>query len=97
MLPVQTTLRQAGWWVFLHTGAAGVVALLLAVTPNLGLAYLVPVLVVTADIIVRNVRLIKDPSPRNARALFIASNIFLTIVLLAACAGTVLHNIWSLA
>ena len=97
MLPVHTTLRQAAWWVFVHTGAAGIVALLLVVTPNLGLAYFVPVLVVTADIVVRNVRLIKDPSPRNARALFIASNIFLTIVLLAACAGTVLHSIWSLA
>jgi protoheme IX farnesyltransferase len=97
MLPVQTTLRQAGWWVCLHPGAAGVVAMLLVVTPNLGLAYLVPVLVVTADIVLRNVRLIKDPSPRNARTLFIASNIFLTIVLLAACAGTVLHSIWSLA
>lgn len=97
MLPVHTTLRQAAWWVFLHTGAAGVVALLLVVTPNLGLAYFLPVLVVTADIVVRNVRLIRDPTPRIARALFISSNIFLTIVLLAICAGTVLHNIWSLA
>jgi protoheme IX farnesyltransferase len=97
MLPVHTTLRQAAWWVFLHTGAAGVVALLLIVTPSLGLAYFLPVLVVTADIVVRNVRLIRDPTPRTARALFISSNIFLTIVLLAICAGTVLHNIWSLA
>ncbi|HSG15654.1 MAG TPA: heme o synthase [Anaerolineae bacterium] len=97
MLPVHTTLRQAAWWVFLHTGMAGVVALLLVVTPNLGLAYFLPVLVVTADIVLRNVRLIRDPSPRSARGLFIASNIFLAIVLLAACAGTVLHSIWSLA
>lgn len=97
MLPVHTTPRQAAWWVFLHTGAAGVVGLLLTVTPNLGLAYLLPVGVVTVDIIVRNVRLIRDPSPRSARALFIASNIFLTVVLLAACVGTLLHSIWSLA
>jgi protoheme IX farnesyltransferase len=97
MLPVHTTLRQAAWWVFLHTGAAGAVALLLVVTPNLGLLYLLPVALVTADIIVRNVRLIRDPSPKNARALFMSSNIFLTIILLAACAGSVLHSIWSLA
>ena len=97
MLPVHTTLRQAAWWVFLHTGAAGSVALLLAVTPNLGLAYLLPVALVTVDIIVRNVRLIRDPSPRNARVLFISSNIFLTVVLLAVCAGTVLNAIWSRA
>ncbi len=97
MLPVQTTLRRAAWWVFLHTGAAGAVALLLAVTPNLGLAYLLPVALVTADIVRRNVRLIRDPSPQNARALFMSSNIFLTVVLLAACAGTVLHSIWSFA
>jgi heme O synthase-like polyprenyltransferase len=56
-----------------------------------------PVALVTVDIIVRNVRLIRDPSPQNARTLFISSNIFLTVVLLAACAGTVLHSIWSLA
>ena len=30
MLPVKTTLKQASWWVLLHTGAAGFVALLLA-------------------------------------------------------------------
>jgi protoheme IX farnesyltransferase len=97
MLPVHTTVQQAAWWVFLHTGASGAVALLLAVTPNLGLAYLIPVALATADIVVRNVRLIRDPSPRNARALFISSNIFLTVVLLAVCLGTVLHGLWSLA
>ncbi|MFN2224526.1 MAG: protoheme IX farnesyltransferase, partial [Candidatus Promineifilaceae bacterium] len=43
MLPVSTTVGQAAWWVFLHTGAAGAVALLMAVTPDLGLVYLVPV------------------------------------------------------
>jgi protoheme IX farnesyltransferase len=95
MLPVSTSLHQAAWWVFLHTGAASLVALLLAVTPNLGLAYLIPVVLVTADIIVRNFRLIRDPSPKNARALFMSSNIFLTVVLLAVCLGTMLHGLWS--
>jgi heme O synthase-like polyprenyltransferase len=95
MLPVKTTLKQASWWVLLHTGAAGFVALLLAFTPNLGWAYLIPVLIATIDMIVRNIRLIRHPSARNARALFISSNIYLTVVLVAACAGTVLHGIWA--
>ena len=43
MLPVSTTVSQAAWWVLLHTGAAGAVALLMAVTPALGLIYLIPV------------------------------------------------------
>jgi protoheme IX farnesyltransferase len=97
MLPVSTSLGQAAWWVFLHTGAAGAVALLMAVTPELGLIYLVPVVLATADIVLRNVRLIRDPSPRKARALFISSNIFLTVVLVAVCLGTVLNGVWSLA
>jgi protoheme IX farnesyltransferase len=97
MLPVSTTVGRAAWWVFLHTGAAGAVALLLAVTPRLGLIYLVPVVLTTADIVLRNVQLIRDPSPRRARALFISSNIFLTIVLVAVCLGTALNGLWSLA
>ncbi len=95
MLPVQTTLKQASWWVLLHTSAAGLVALLLVFSPQLGLAYLIPVVVVTVDMLVRNVRLIRNPNPRNARALFLSSNIYLTAVLLAACVGVMLHNIWS--
>lgn len=94
MLPVKTTLRQSAWWVFLHTGAAGLVALLMAFSPNLGWAYFLPVLLATIDLIAKNVRLIRDPSPRNARSLFISSNIYLMVVLLAACIGTVLHNLW---
>lgn len=95
MLPVHTTLRQASWWVLLHTGAASFVALLLAVSPELGLVYLIPVLLATVDLLIRNIRLIRTPTPRNARALFISSNIYLTIVLAAICAGSVIHNYWS--
>jgi heme o synthase len=94
MLPVQTTLRQSAWWVLLHTGAAGAAALLLAMTPNLGWAYLVPVALASADMMYRNYRLVTQPNPKNARSLFISSNIYLTIVLLAVVAGTVLHKLW---
>ncbi len=94
MLPVLTTMKNASWWVLLHTSATGFVALLLVVSPYLGLAYFVPVLIATVDMIVRNIRLIREPTPQNARGLFISSNIYLTVVLVAICAGSVIHTVW---
>jgi protoheme IX farnesyltransferase len=95
MLPVQTTPQTSSLWVLLHTGTAGLIALLLAFTPQLGFAYLIPVLIVTTDIFIRNFRLVRDPSTRHARSLFVSSNIFLMVVLLSVCAGSVLHSIWT--
>jgi protoheme IX farnesyltransferase len=95
MLPVHTSTRRSAYWVMLHTGTAGFVAVLLVLTPELGLAYLIPVTIVTVYMLIRNIRLIKEPSPQNARSLFIASNIYLLVVLLSVCAGSVIHNIWS--
>jgi heme O synthase-like polyprenyltransferase len=65
-------------------------AVLLGVTPALGLLYLMPVVVVTADLLKRNLKLIAEPSPLNARSLFMASNVYLMVVLLAICLNTVL-------
>jgi heme o synthase len=94
MLPVQTGGRQSSYWVLLHTGAAGLVALLLAGAPQLGWAYIVPVFLATADMVVRNLRLIRQPTPRRARALFLSSNVYLMVVLLAICVGVVLRSAW---
>lgn len=94
MLPVHTTVRQAAWWVLLHTGAAGLAALLLALTPALGWVYLLPVTAFTVDLGRRNAQLIATPSPHNARALFIASNVYLTVVLAAIIASSMLHRLW---
>jgi protoheme IX farnesyltransferase len=94
MLPVHTTLRQAAWWVFVHTGATSLAALLLALTPGLGWIYFLPVAGATIDLCWRNVKLIARPTPQNARGLFIASNIYLTVVLLALLISSVLHNVW---
>lgn len=94
MLPVKATMRQSAYWVLLHTGAAGLVALVLAATPALGWAYFVPVALATADMLIRNIRLIRNPNPRNARSLFISSNLYLMVVLVAICAGSALHSIW---
>jgi protoheme IX farnesyltransferase len=93
MLPVSVSMRGSAWWVLLHTGAAALIALLLFFSPNLGWAYLIPVAFVTIDMFARNVRLIAHPNPANARSLFLSSNIYLMVVLLAVCAGTVLNNL----
>jgi heme o synthase len=94
MLPARTSLRTAAWWVLLHTGATILAALLLGLTPALGWAYVVPVLGASVDLLWRNGRLIAEPTPRNARSLFIASNVYLTIVLLALLVSTSLHPLW---
>lgn len=88
MLPVHTTPRQAAWWVMSHTLPTGLGGLLLVVLPTLGWVYLVPVAWVTFDLFRQNVRLIQDPSPQNAKALFLASNIYLLVLLIAICLGT---------
>jgi protoheme IX farnesyltransferase len=90
MLPVHTTPRRAAWWVMAHTLPTCLAGLLLATLPFLGLAYLLPVLWVTADLFWRNVRLIQDPSAAHARAMFLSSNIYLLVLLIAICAGSII-------
>jgi len=85
MLPARTTPKQAAWWVMSHTIPTGLGGLGLVVMPSLGWLYFVPMLWVTAELFRRNVALIKDPSPDNARALFMASNWYLLALLLAIC------------
>ena len=89
MLPVHTTPRQAAWWVMSHTLPTGLGGLLLVVLPTLGWVYLIPVAWVTADLLWRNIKLIQTPTAPNARGLFMSSNIYLLVLLLAICAGTV--------
>lgn len=92
MLPVMTTPRKAAFWVFLHTAATAYAALMLAFDPALGWVYLVPVAVATVDMMVRNLRLLHTPTPRNARSLFIASNLYLAVVLVMLCVDVVLKG-----
>ncbi len=95
MLPVHTTPRQAAWWVMSHTLPTSVGGLLLVVLPSLGWIYLIPVAWVTTDLIWCNVRLIQTPTPPNARKLFMSSNIYLLVLLLSICAGTVAASVSS--
>lgn len=85
MLPVMVSGRRAAFWVFLHTAATAFAALMLGFDPALGLLYLAPVALATVDMLARNVRLLRLPTGKNARSLFIASNMYLAVVLLAVC------------
>ncbi len=89
MLPVHTTPRQAAWWVMSHTLPTGLGGLLLVVLPILGWVYLLPVIWVTTDLVWRNVKLVQDPTSQNAKRLFLSSNVYLLVLLLAVCIGTV--------
>lgn len=94
MLPVRTSPRQAALWVLSHTLPTGLAGLLLVVLPVLGWVYLIPVTLVTADLFWRNIKLIADPSPANARGLFMASNVYLLVLLLAICIDTTIASIF---
>jgi heme o synthase len=89
MLPIYTTPKQAAWWVMSHTVPTAIGGLMLATIPELGWVYFIPVLLITIDLIWRNTNLIIDPSPTHARKLFMASNYYLLVLLLAICGGTI--------
>lgn len=93
MLPSRTTPKQAAWWVFAHTAPTAFGALILAVEPYLGWLYFVPVAVATVDIFHRNIELIREPNALHARRLFLASNIYLMVVLLAIAVATVVNSL----
>lgn len=88
MLPTQVTPKQAAWWVMSHTVPTGLASILLVILPTLGWLYIIPVSLITFDLFRRNVMLIKDPSKPNARALFMSSNYYLMVLLLAICIDT---------
>lgn len=85
MLPTQTSLRFAAWWVLLHTVATALAALILAAHPALGWLYLLPVIVATVDLMIRNIRLLLRPGAKEAFSLFKASNLYLALILFMIC------------
>lgn len=80
MLPVNVTMRQAAWWVAIHTLTTGVVAVLLGFHPALGIVYLVPVGLITLQYLRLTVHLLRGPSGKEAFNLFKFSNIYLSVV-----------------
>lgn len=90
MLPVQVRPRPAAWWVLLHTAGTVLAALALVAHPDLGWLYFVPIGAASAYMLARNLRLLVQPTGRQAYALFHTSNIYLALVLLMACLDAVL-------
>jgi len=82
MLPVQTTDRVAALWVLLHTAATVFAAVALVFQPTLGWIYAAPVGLASLDLLIRNIRLVRTPTPKLAFSLFKVSNIYLTVVML---------------
>ena len=68
-----------------HTLPTGLAGLLLVVLPGLGWLNILPVAWITAVLIWRNIRLIREPGRDQARRLFLTSNLYLLVLLLAIC------------
>lgn len=92
MLPVVASASWSAFWVFVHTAATAVAALALVMHPALGPIYLIPVGLATVDMMIRNGRLLREPTGKNARSLFIASNMYLAIVLFTICIDAVITS-----
>ena len=90
MLPVKMSERAAAWWVLSHALPTAVAALLLALVPELGWIYFVPVLLASIWMVAKNFVLIATPNKLNARKFFMGSNIYLAIVLLALMVDAVI-------
>ena len=80
MLPVKVSMRQAAWWVAIHTLATGVIAMMLGFHPSLGMIYLIPVGLLSIQYLLLTVRLLRAPEGKQALSLFKYSNIYLSIV-----------------
>jgi heme o synthase len=90
MLPARTSPRRAAWWVMSHTLPTGLAGLLLAVRPELGWFYFLSMVWVTAVLFWYNIRLIQNPQREQALRLFLTSNVYLLVMLVAICVDTML-------
>ena len=95
MLPTIMSDQRAGWWVLAHTLPTALAAIILAVVPELGWLYLVPVVLFSADMVRRNITLIRTPNKQNARRFFLSSNIYLLALILAVCIDSVITSLIS--
>lgn len=90
MLPARASLRHSALWVALHGTATGLAALTLGASPALGWLYVMPAGLATGALWLRCARLVIEPTPARARSSFVASNIYLAIILLMIGLDTIL-------
>jgi len=80
MLPVNVSMRQAARWVAVHTLTTAFSAVVLGFHPVLGLIYLVPVSLISAQYLFLTFKLLRKPEGKLALSLFKYSNIYLSVV-----------------
>lgn len=95
MLPVTTSPRRAAFWAFVHGIGAALSGLALALVPDMGPVYGIPVVLMTALLLYQGAALIWDPTKRRAYRLFHTSNFYLFAVLLAIILAAALQAPWS--
>lgn len=90
MLPIRTTLRRAAAWVLFHAVATGSVAVGLSMHVSLGLIYLVIATPATVHLLWRSYQLLMTPETEQAKTLFMTSNLYLALILVAICMNVAL-------
>lgn len=96
MLPVHATAGNTAWWIFAHAASTGLAALALAANPALGWPYLIPTAIMTALFLIGSIQLIQRPERRQAIRLFVTSNIFLALVLVAVIVAAIWHQVFTI-
>ncbi len=88
MLPVRASTRQSARWILIHTFSTSLAAITLAVLPALSWIYFVPAAAITVMMLTASVRLVHRPERRSAIRLFVLSNLFLLLILVAIMVAT---------
>lgn len=89
MLPTRATPRQTAGWILAHAVGTGAVGLALGLHPALGPIYLLLAGLATVSLLLHGRRLWMRPVPAQARDMFIASNVYLAMILLAICVDAI--------
>ncbi len=83
MLPAVARRKHAAIWVLIHAATTSLIGLLLTTSSNLGLLYFIPALAISLWFLWLTIQLVRNPSPEQASKAFIASNLYLVIILAA--------------
>ena len=92
MLPARAPAKHSAWWIFIHAAGTGIVVFALGAHPALGWIYLLPAGAMTIYMMEGSVKLLRNPVRKQAIRLFITSNLFLMVVLLAVMAAALVHQ-----
>lgn len=83
MLPAQLAPEHASTWILIHSAATVLAGLVLGSLPNLGWVYILPTSAVSVWFLQKNLSLARNPGPKQASAVFVASNLYLLTLLVA--------------